>query len=68
MYGAGKRAMPAPPALGRKAMIKKILSILLVVLVLGLVPVLSGCEDEIKTETHKEIHDKPVGQPTEVVE
>lgn len=49
-------------------MIKKILSVLLVVLVLGLVPVLSGCEDEIKSETHKEVHDKPVGQPTEVVE
>jgi len=49
-------------------MIKKILSVLLVVLVLGLVPLLGGCEDEIKTETHTEIHDKPVGQPTEVVE
>ncbi len=65
MCGAGK---PVPPALGRKAMIKKILSVLLVVFVLGLVPILSGCEDEMTTETHKEIHDKPVGPPTEVVE
>jgi len=49
-------------------MIKKVLSILLIVLFLGLMPLLGGCEDEMKTETHKEIHDKPVGQPTEVVE
>ncbi len=49
-------------------MIKKILSVLFIVMFLGLVPLVGGCEDEIKSETHTEIHDKPVGPPTEVVE
>ena len=44
-------------------MLKKILSAVLLVFVLAAV----GC-DEVKTETHKEVHDQPVGQPKEVVE
>jgi hypothetical protein len=48
-------------------MIKKILSVLFIVLFLGLMPLVSGCEDEIKSETHTEIHEKPV-KTTEVIE
>ncbi len=49
-------------------MIKRILSVLFIVLFLGLVPLVGGCEDEIKSETHTEIKDKQVGPPVEKIE
>ncbi len=49
-------------------MIKKILSVLFIVLFLGLATVVGGCGPEGTSETQTEIRDKPVGPPTEVVE
>jgi len=48
-------------------MLKRILSATLVLLFVGVL-FLAGCEDDIKTHKHTEVHDQPVGEPQEVVE
>jgi len=47
-------------------MMKRIVSILLVVAALLLVPLLSGCADEVKTHRQVEVHDKVIHQDTVV--
>lgn len=51
-------------------MIRRLISVLLIVAIVGFVPVITGCEepDEIRVERKVEIKDAQVGEPTEVVE
>jgi hypothetical protein len=43
---------------------KRLLSALLAVIMLVMLPLVTGCGDDIETETHTEVHDKIVEQDT----